>query len=43
MDDQKVRRAILVSQDPVVRNLEGNVTVYPWREFCESLWAGEFF
>jgi hypothetical protein len=43
MDDQKVRRAILVSQDPIVRRLPANVTVYHWRKFCELLWAGEFF
>jgi predicted AAA+ superfamily ATPase len=43
MDDQKVCRAILVSQDPIVRRLAGNVTVYPWQKFCELLWAGEFF
>ena len=42
MEDQKVREAVLVSQDSIIRKLSGGITVYPWRKFCEKLWAGGF-
>jgi len=42
MEDQKVREAVLVSQDSVIRKLSGGITVYPWQKFCEKLWAGGF-
>lgn len=42
MEDQKVREAVIVSQDPVIRKLPGGITIYPWQEFCERLWAGRF-
>ena len=41
MDDQRVRQAAVVSQDPVMRSLPGGVTVYPWQQFCQKLWAGD--
>jgi predicted AAA+ superfamily ATPase len=41
MEDQKVRRAVVVSLDPTIRKLEGGITVYPWQKFCEKLWAGD--
>jgi uncharacterized protein len=41
MEDQKVRQAIIVSQDPAIRKLDGGITVYPWQKFCEKLWAGD--
>jgi len=42
MEDQRVREAIVVSQDAVVRKLAGGITLYPWQEFCARLWAGGF-
>jgi len=41
MEDQKVRRAAIVSRDSAIRKLDGNITVYPWQKFCEKLWAGD--
>jgi predicted AAA+ superfamily ATPase len=41
MEDQKVKKAAIVSQDPAIRKLEGRITVYPWQKFCEKLWAGD--
>lgn len=41
MEDQKVQRAVVVSQDPAIRKLQGNIIVYPWQKFCEKLWAGD--
>jgi len=40
-DDQRVRRAVVVSLDPVPRKLPDGIVVYPWRTFCAALWAGE--
>jgi predicted AAA+ superfamily ATPase len=42
MEDQKVREAAVVSQDPGIRKLPGGITVYSWQKFCEKLWAGGF-
>jgi uncharacterized protein len=43
MEDQKVRQAVVVSQDSAIRRLHGDITVYPWQKFCEKLWAGDLF
>ena len=41
MEDQKVKRALVVSLDTAPRRLQGGITVIPWREFCRRLWAGD--
>jgi predicted AAA+ superfamily ATPase len=38
-EDQRVRRALVVSLDERPRKLEGGIEVWPWAEFCEALWA----
>lgn len=40
--EQQVRRALVVSLDPVVRKLSSGITIYPWQTFCQDLWAGTF-
>jgi predicted AAA+ superfamily ATPase len=40
--DQRVKKAIVVSLDPVPRQLSGGVLIYPWQIFCQKLWAGDF-
>lgn len=40
-DEYKSKRKIIVSQDPVPRQLENGILVLPWREFVDSLWAGD--
>lgn len=42
MDDQKVKRSIVVSQDETARKLGSGVEIFPWRKFCEKLWNGDF-
>lgn len=42
MDDQKVKRAIVVSLDETPRKLMSGVEIFPWRKFCEKLWNGDF-
>ena len=39
---RRVREAVLVSQDSIIRKLSGGITVYPWQRFCEKLWACGF-
>jgi predicted AAA+ superfamily ATPase len=40
--DQRVKSAMVVSLDPVPRQLPGGITVYPWQTFCQKLWDGDF-
>lgn len=42
MDDQKPKRAIVVSLDKIPRKLESGIEIYPWYKFCEKLWDGDF-
>ena len=41
MEDQKVRKALIVSQDAAPRQLQNGITVLPWKIFCKQLWAGK--
>ncbi len=42
MEDQRVRRALIVSLDERRRKLEDGIEIWPWAQFCQALWAGEF-
>ena len=39
--EHKCRKNFIVSRDPLPRKLNSNITVLPWRIFCEMLWEGE--
>jgi predicted AAA+ superfamily ATPase len=41
LEEQKCKKAYIVSREPIPRQLTPNITVLPWRVFCEMLWAGE--
>ena len=41
-EDQKVKRALIVSLDERPRTIEGGIEVWPWALFCERLWAGDW-
>jgi len=41
MEDQKVRQAVVVSQDATIRRIDKGIMIYPWQTFCEKLWAGD--
>jgi predicted AAA+ superfamily ATPase len=41
-EDQRVRRAMLVSLDTQRRRLANGIEVWPWLDFCEALAAGEW-
>lgn len=40
-DEYKLKRLIIVSLDPLPRTLGTGITVLPWREFLNQLWAGQ--
>jgi len=41
VEEKKPKRAVCVSLEPRRRKL-GGVTILPWREFLDALWAGEY-
>lgn len=42
MEDQKVKRPIIVSLDKKHRKSSSGIEIYPWEKFCEKLWNGDF-
>jgi predicted AAA+ superfamily ATPase len=41
LEEQKCKKAFIVSCEPLPRKLTPKITILPWRVFCEMLWAGE--
>ncbi len=41
MEDQNVKKALLVTLDERPRKLENGISILPWKMFCELLWSGE--
>ena len=41
LEEKKIRRALCVSLEPRRRVVSG-ITILPWREFLDALWAGEY-
>ncbi|QOI97078.1 MAG: ATP-binding protein [Flammeovirgaceae bacterium] len=39
-DEYKLKSRIIVSLDPLPRTIASGITVLPWREFLNRLWAG---
>lgn len=39
--EQKCPKSFIVSRDPLPRKLSSNLSVLPWRIFCNMLWEGE--
>lgn len=42
LEDQKVKRAVVVSLNETPRKLQSGIEIFPWRKFCEKLWGGDF-
>lgn len=42
MDDQKVKKPIVISLDKTPRKLSSGIEIFPWTTFCEKLWSGDF-
>lgn len=41
LEEEKCRKAFIVSKEPLPRKLDSNITVLPWQRFCAMLWAGD--
>jgi predicted AAA+ superfamily ATPase len=40
-EENHCKKRLIVSKEPFPRKLNSNVTVLPWKIFCEMLWAGQ--
>lgn len=40
-EENKCRKSLIVSRDPLPRKLKSDITILPWQAFCKMLWAGE--
>jgi hypothetical protein len=40
-EDQRVKKAMVVSLDPTPRQLSDGIMIYPWQTSCQKLWAGD--
>ena len=40
LEEKKCRKAFIVSKESLPRKLDSDVTVLPWKTFCDMLWAG---
>ncbi|NLH38437.1 MAG: ATP-binding protein [Elusimicrobia bacterium] len=40
-DEYKCKKSFIVSRELLKRKISSNITVLPWKDFCEMLWAGE--
>ena len=40
-EEKKVKRSLCVSLEPRRRKV-GGITILPWREFLDALWAGDY-
>lgn len=40
-EEFKCKNAFIVSRDPVPRKITSDITVLPWKTFCEMLWNGD--
>ena len=40
-EEKKLKHYLCVSLEPRMRKFDG-ITVYPYREFLDALWSGEF-
>lgn len=43
LEDQKPKKAIVVSLEKTPRQLSNGILILPWKIFCERLWDGDFF
>jgi uncharacterized protein len=41
LEEQKCKKAFVVSREPFPRKLTPKITALPWKVFCEMLWASE--
>ena len=40
-EEQTCKKDFIISKEQRARKLDSELTILPWREFCERLWDGE--
>jgi len=40
-EENKIKKKIIVSRDPIPKKLESGTHILPWKYFCDQLWDGD--
>jgi len=40
-EENKIKKKIIVSRDPIPRKLDSGIHILPWKTFCDQLWDGD--
>jgi predicted AAA+ superfamily ATPase len=40
-EENNCRKSLIISKEPRPRKISSQITVLPWQDFCEMLWAGD--
>jgi predicted AAA+ superfamily ATPase len=40
-EENNCRKSLIISKEPLPRKISSQITVLPWQDFCEKLWAGD--
>jgi predicted AAA+ superfamily ATPase len=40
-EENKCRKSLIISKEQRPRKISSRITVLPWQNFCEMLWAGD--
>lgn len=40
-EENKTKKKIIVSRDPIPKKLDSGILVLPWKYFCNQLWDGD--
>ena len=40
-EENNCRKSLIISKEPRPRKISSQITVLPWQDFCEKLWAGD--
>lgn len=40
-EENKIKKKIIVSRDPIPKKLDSGIHILPWKHFCDQLWNGD--
>lgn len=40
-EENRIKKKIIVSRDPIPRELDSGIHILPWKNFCDQLWDGD--
>jgi len=40
-EENKIKKKIIVSRDPIPKKIDSGILVLPWKYFCDQLWDGD--